>query len=45
MTSGLAANGFISADDLTPQKARILLARALTCTDDVSLIGQMFCRY
>jgi L-asparaginase len=44
-TSRLAANGFVSADDLTPQKARILLALALTRTSDLQRIDQMFRRY
>jgi L-asparaginase len=45
MTSEIAASGFISADDLTPQKARILLALALTRTKDNSQINHLFCRY
>ncbi|AOO81550.1 asparaginase [Bosea vaviloviae] len=44
-TSGLATSGFLSADDLTPQKARILLALALTRSDDVNAIEGMFRRY
>lgn len=44
-TSRLAANGFVSADDLTPQKARILLALALTQTSDPHRVEQMFRRY
>jgi L-asparaginase len=45
MTSEIATYGFIGADDLTPQKARILLALALTRTKDRNLIEHMFCRY
>lgn len=44
-TSRLVANGFVSADDQTPQKARILLALALTQTSDPRRIEQMFRRY
>lgn len=44
-TSRLAANGFVGTDDLTPQKARILLALALTRTSDFQRIDQMFRRY
>jgi L-asparaginase len=44
-TSGLATSGFLSADDLTPQKARILLALALTRSSDVNEIEAMFRRY
>ena len=38
-------NGFISADNLNPQKARILLAMALTVTSDPALISSMFEEY
>lgn len=44
-TSRLTANGFVGADDLTPQKARILLALALTQTSDLHRLDQMFRRY
>lgn len=37
--------GFISADNLTPQKARILLAFALTKTNDRAEIQRMFDTY
>jgi L-asparaginase len=37
--------GFIQADNLTPQKARILLAMALTLTEDRSEIQRMFDTY
>ena len=37
--------GFISADNLNPQKARLLLALALTVTDDKERIAAMFETY
>lgn len=37
--------GFIAADDLLPQKARILLMLALTATRDPRAIQEMFYRY
>jgi L-asparaginase len=37
--------GFLIADNLNPQKARILLALALTVTDDPDLIMRMFRTY
>jgi L-asparaginase len=37
--------GFIPADNLTPQKARILLALALTRTSDRAEIARMFATY
>ncbi len=40
--SHLARAGFVCADDLTPQKARILLALALTITRDPREIGRIF---
>jgi len=39
------ANGFISADNLNPQKARILLALALTVTTDPAAIAEIFETY
>ena len=39
------ARGFISADNLNPQKARILLALALTITADPAAIEAMFEEY
>lgn len=36
---------FISADNLTPQKARLLLSLALTVTTDLNEIGRMFAIY
>ena len=38
-------NGFLVADNLNPQKARILLALALTITTDPQAIAGMFGRY
>jgi L-asparaginase len=38
-------NGFISADNLNPQKARILLALALTITSDPAEISTLFETY
>jgi len=37
--------GFVSGDNLTPQKARILLAMALTRTRDAADISRMFATY
>lgn len=37
--------GFISAEDLNPQKARILLMLALTKTNDSKKIGEYFLKY
>jgi L-asparaginase len=36
------AHGFLSADNLNPQKARILLALALSVTDDRAAIAEIF---
>ena len=41
----LADAGFLIADNLIPQKARILLALALTITNDPEQIAQMFRTY
>jgi L-asparaginase len=41
-TDKLAQRGFLTADNLNPQKARILLALALTKTSDPSEIEQSF---
>jgi L-asparaginase len=38
-------NGFLVADNLNPQKARILLALALTRTSDPNTIATMFRTY
>jgi L-asparaginase len=40
-----AKNGFVSADSLNPQKARILLMLALTKTTDVNVIQDYFNQY
>jgi L-asparaginase len=37
--------GFIAADELNPQKARVLLMLALTVTQDASAVQQMFFEY
>ena len=37
--------GFLIADNLTPQKARLLLALALTVSDDPTEITRMFATY
>ena len=42
---GCANAGFLIADNLTPQKARILLALALTVTSDPEQIARMFRTY
>lgn len=44
-SSKIVAAGFINADNLTPQKARILLSLALTRTKDASEIKRMFATY
>ena len=44
-TTRLAACGILSADNLTPQKARILLALALTTTSDPAEIARIFATY
>jgi L-asparaginase len=44
-TTKLAEAGFIPADNLNPQKARILLALALTVTTDPVEIGRIFASY
>ena len=41
----LANAGFLIADNLIPQKARILLALALTVTSDPEQIAQIFRTY
>lgn len=41
-SEGLRNRGFVSADNLTPQKARILLMLALTRTTDADEIQRMF---
>ena len=42
---GCAQAGFLIADNLNPQKARILLALALTVTHDPEQIARMFRTY
>jgi L-asparaginase len=44
-SSKLREAGFIAADNLNPQKARILLALALTETRDPARIREMFATY
>jgi L-asparaginase len=41
----LLDRGMVSADNLTPQKARILLMVALTKTDDITELRRMFSEY
>jgi L-asparaginase len=41
----LTEYGFLIADNLNPQKARILLALALTVTTDPDSIAEMFRTY
>jgi L-asparaginase len=45
MTPKKAADGFMVADDLLPQKARILLMLALTATREREAIQEMFYRH
>ncbi len=40
-----AANGFVMADNLNPQKARLLLALALTRSTDPAEVARMFDTY
>jgi L-asparaginase len=44
-TTKLGEVGFIPADNLTPQKARILLALALTVSSDPAEITRIFATY
>ena len=44
-TQSLQRSGFVGADTLTPQKARILLMLALTRTTDTAEITRMFATY
>ena len=44
-SSKVVSAGILNADNLTPQKARILLALALTKTSDPAAIRTMFARY
>ncbi|MCJ2109111.1 asparaginase [Methylobacterium sp. E-041] len=45
LTTRLRERGILSADNLTPQKARILLALALTVTREPAEIARMFATY
>jgi len=45
MTPRKAQDGFIVADDLLPQKARILCMLALTRTRERQALQEMFYRY
>ena len=44
-TTRLRERGILSADNLTPQKARILLALALTVSRDPADVAEMFATY
>jgi L-asparaginase len=44
-TSRMQAAGFLNADNLTPQKARILLMLGLTVTRDPAALEAMFAKY
>ncbi len=44
-TVRLASHGVVPADNLTPQKARILLALALTVTRDPAALAEIFATY
>ena len=41
----LLERGFVSADSLTPQKARVLLMVALTKTSDITELRRIFAEY
>ena len=43
--TALRERGFAAADNLTPQKARVLTMLALTVTGDVAQIQRMFDEY
>ena len=45
MTPQKAAHGYLVADDLLPQKARILLMLALCYTRERQALQEMFYRY
>jgi len=45
VSSARAERGFVAADNLNPQKARVLVMLALTVTDDVARIQRMFDTY
>jgi L-asparaginase len=44
-SSKIVGSGFLTADNLTPQKARILLSLALTRTSDRADIKRIFATY
>ncbi|MXP62304.1 asparaginase [Roseomonas sp. M0104] len=44
-TQKMRARGILAADNLTPQKARVLLALALTVTDDPAEVERIFATY
>ena len=44
-TARMREAGFVPADNLTPQKARVLLALALTATRDRREIERIFSEY
>lgn len=44
-TTRMREPGFVNADNLNPQKARILLMLGLTVTKDVAALNEMFARY
>jgi len=45
LTTRLRNRGILSADNLTPQKARILLALALTVTAEPEAVARLFATY
>lgn len=45
LTTRLRTRGILSADNLTPQKARILLALALTVTSEPEAVARLFATY
>ena len=45
LTTRLAQRGILSADNLTPQKARILLGLALAVTDEPGAVARIFATY
>ena len=44
-TAGIEESGFLTADNLNPQKARVLLALALTVTSEPAQIERIFTEY
>ena len=45
LTMRLRQRGILSADNLTPQKTRILLALALTATREPEAVARIFATY